>query len=93
MAEAVDERMLDRRHDRLVMSARDMRKLVWTDATTQSSSDEQLVVVVGRPVGQDVRLGSDQHADAVQLLVDGPDPLDLAAQLVGRHLVAEAVRR
>ena len=65
---------------------------VWTEPTTQSSCAEQVVVVVGRAVGADVRLGADEHADAVHALVERADRLDLRAQRVGRDVVAEAVR-
>ena len=52
---------------------------------------EQVVVVVERAVRQDVRLGAGEHLDPVRH-VERPDALDLAAQLVGRDVVAEAVR-
>ena len=53
---------------------------------------QQLVVVVGRAVGQDVGLGPDQHLDPVEPVVDPADQLDLALQPVGRDVVAEPVR-
>ena len=47
MAERVDERVLERRaRSALVISSLFMPNDVWTDATTQSSSAEQIVVVV-----------------------------------------------
>ena len=50
---------------------------------------EQLVVVVERAVGEHVHLGARQQREALEL--HAAHALDLAQQLVGRHVVAEAV--
>ena len=53
---------------------------------------QHVVLVVERAVGQDVHLRAGQQRDAVELRIDLTDPLYLAQQLVGLHVVAKAVR-
>ena len=78
---------------RAVISARGHPERRVDRADNPVELGEQVVVVVGRAVGQDVRLGADQQLEAVQRRVELADLLDLRAQRVGRHVVAEAVRR
>ena len=54
---------------------------------------EQLVGVVQRPVGKHVDLATGEQVDALEPGVGLAHELDLAAQLVGRDVVAEAMRR
>ena len=66
MADRVDQRVLDRGDHRARSSpARSSRTTVCTLAITQSSSREQLVVVVERAVGQDVDLAAREQLDAL----------------------------
>ena len=53
---------------------------------------QQLVLVVERAVGQDVDLAAREQLDALDRRVCLAHELDLATQLLGRDVVAEAVR-
>ena len=63
---------------RWVISAVGMPKEVCTERDHPVELGEQLVVVVRRAVGEDVRLGADEDLDALDALVGRGDALDLA---------------
>ena len=89
MPERVDERVLERVHDPVGHLA-----LADPERGVHARHDpvellEQLVGVVERPVGEHVHLAAREQGEPLQL--HRPHALDLAQQLVGRHVVAEAV--
>ena len=85
VADAVDVRVVDRPRMRSVgLRSND----VWSEATTQSSSREHLVLDVERPVRADVRLDPAEDAERLQPLVDLLDLLPLRLE----PAVAEVVR-
>ena len=93
MADRVDPRVLDRRDHALghLRGGHAERRVHRADDPVQPR--QQVVVVVRRAVGQDVRLGAGEDLDALDARVGLGDALDLALELVGRDVVAEAVRR
>ena len=78
---------------RRVISASPMPKPVCTEPIDPVELREQLVVVVGRAVGQDVGLGPDQHARCRRARRRSCAPARSGARsVVGGDVVAEAVR-
>ena len=74
---------------RSVIGWRSIRSLEWTLATTTSSCDEHLVVVVERAVLEDVDLDAGEDAERRHLLVEHRDIGELLLQPLSAQAVGD----